>query len=106
ESFDEALRLKPDYHDARYNRGLTQLLLGALAEGWRDYEWRPTGPHRRIGMPSLPAPLWSGQSLAGQRIIVLAEQGMGDTIQFARYLRLLRVIARDLFFHVRPSMVR
>jgi tetratricopeptide (TPR) repeat protein len=105
-SFAEALRLKPDYHDARYNRGLTLLLLGSFAEGWRDYEWRATGSHRCVGYPPLPAPIWSGQALAGKRIIVLSEQGLGDTIQFARYLPLLRTIARDLFFYTRPSMVQ
>jgi len=107
-SFTDALRLDPDHFDARYNRGLTLLLLGALPEGWRDYEWRPSGPHRHVGYPALPAPIWSGESLAGKRVLVLSEQGMGDTIQFARYLPPLRSIAREVFFYAyaRSSMLR
>jgi tetratricopeptide (TPR) repeat protein len=106
DDFTRSLRMKPGYADARYNRGMTHLLLGSFPEGWRDYEYRPSGPHMLLGMPHLPAPVWSGEGLAGNRIIVLAEQGLGDTIQFARYLPLLRPIARDVFFYTRPLLLR
>ena len=84
--FREAIRRDPDSAEAHWNLSLALLLLGEFPEGWREYQWRWrrdsfTSPRRGFG-----APLWDGSPLAGRRILVHGEQGLGDTIQFLRYL--------------------
>ncbi len=85
-SYDEAIRLAPDYAQAQYNKGLCLLQLGRFAEGWPLAEWR-----RRLQQPlgarKIPAPLWQGtEGLDGRRLLVHSEQGLGDTLQFSRYV--------------------
>ena len=77
-----------------YNLALTQLRLGQWAEGWRNYEarWRFREVHRqprRFDRPRLTCAMLSGESLSGQRVLLHAEQGLGDTIQFCRYATLV-----------------
>ncbi|HEY2134649.1 MAG TPA: tetratricopeptide repeat protein [Xanthobacteraceae bacterium] len=86
-SYAEAVRLKPEMVDARWNRAFLLLLMGQFAEGWREHEWR----WRRKEQPprSYPLPLWQGEDLAGRTILLHAEQGIGDTLQFLRYAPLV-----------------
>ncbi|HET7731223.1 MAG TPA: SEC-C metal-binding domain-containing protein [Usitatibacter sp.] len=110
-SFERAIALAPGVADAHFNRSLALLLLGRYAEGWAEYEWRTRLPgyadyaHHDFGMPR-----WRGEPLAGRRLLVHAEQGHGDTIQFARFLAPLaaRGVAIDLFCHppLRPLLAR
>jgi hypothetical protein len=90
-SYDRAVALNPGYADAQYNRALTQLLLGDFENGWRGYEWRCKHAHRlRIGEArNFTQPLWLGERpLAGKRLLLHGEGGLGDTIQFCRYATL------------------
>ena len=84
-AYDKALALRPDYPAAMSNRGQCKLLLGRMAEGWPDYESRLQlqGFHEN---PIPDFPEWRGESLSGRTILVYAEQGLGDVIQFSRYL--------------------
>jgi hypothetical protein len=81
---DEALRLRPGFADAHLNRSLALLTQGDLAQGWAEYEWRP-----RTDPTAAPA-RWTGEPLEGRTILIHAEQGIGDTFQFVRYLPLVR----------------
>jgi tetratricopeptide (TPR) repeat protein len=84
----KALTLAPGHRSATWNAALAHLTAGRLTEGWPGYEARfelPGGAGRR----AFPMPLWKGEPLAGKTILVSAEQGLGDSLQFCRYLALL-----------------
>jgi len=85
--FERALALKPDYSPAHWNQSLAQLLLGDFAAGWRNYEWRA---NKELGLRSFSQPLWRGEPLDGARILLHAEQGLGDSLQFLRYLPMVQ----------------
>jgi tetratricopeptide (TPR) repeat protein len=84
-SFERAIVAKPDFASAHWNAALALLRLGRFEEGWREYGWRWS---RNTGIPKRHADklLWDGSDLDGKTLLVHAEQGFGDTIQFARYL--------------------
>ncbi|MFQ5995760.1 MAG: tetratricopeptide repeat protein [Acidiferrobacterales bacterium] len=82
--FEHAIRGRPDFVDAHNNRGLALLALGEFAEGWR--EWR----YGQSGSLDLPQPKWTGEPFVGKTLLVHTEQGFGDTLQFARYLPMVK----------------
>jgi len=86
--YEEALRLQPGRARSRWNRAMCWLSLGEYPRGWPEFEWR----WGLNGMPrrQFPRPAWDGAPLEGRTILLHAEQGMGDTIQFIRYARLVR----------------
>jgi tetratricopeptide (TPR) repeat protein len=87
-AFDQALRLRPDFPEALGNRGMVLLVQGDLEHGWPEYEyrWKCRGFVKR----TLPQPQWDGSPLAGRTILLHAEQGLGDTLQFVRYVPLVK----------------
>ena len=98
-SYDHALAIKPDYAEAFYNRGMARLLGGHYREGWADYEWRWKCADVPIKPPNISAREWQGEDIEGRSILVFIEQGLGDIIQFARYLpHLVQRGARVSFF--------
>lgn len=101
-----ALALSPQDADARWNLGLLLLMTGQWEEGWRHYELRRWIPGQPVVAPF--APLWDGRKLGGEKLLVQAEKGLGDTIQFARYLHLLKAAAGAgaVILECQPSLVR
>jgi hypothetical protein len=106
ESLRKAIALSPDFADAHMNLGLVLLILGRYAEAWPEYEWRT----RRAGYKDYAnfdfgMPRWKGEPLTGKAILVHGEQGLGDTIQCARFLAPLakEASAVDVFCH--PPLV-
>jgi tetratricopeptide (TPR) repeat protein len=83
---ERALALKPDYGDALMNQCLLQLLKGDYVNGWRNYEvrWKVYTPR------TSPQPKWLGGPLNGARIMLHAEQGLGDSLQFLRYVPIVQ----------------
>jgi hypothetical protein len=86
-SYDRALTLKPNLADGHFNAAVCRLLLGDFARGWQQLEWRWDTAQLRTVKRHFPQPLWTGgNDVAGKTILLHAEQGFGDTIQFCRYV--------------------
>jgi predicted O-linked N-acetylglucosamine transferase (SPINDLY family)/ADP-heptose:LPS heptosyltransferase len=103
-SYREAVRLKPDMVDARWNRAFLLLLMGDFAEGWREHEWRWKRKHQPPR--SFPQPQWRGEAPAGRTILLHAEQGIGDTLQFVRYAPLVAAQGARVVLMVQPPLKR
>ncbi len=105
---EHAIGLDPELAAAHWNLGLLALLRGRLAQGWQGNEWRwkvdqlmPGGERQRHTQP-----LWLGeQDPAGKTILLWAEQGLGDTIQMARYAGLLAARGASVMMEVQPPLV-
>ena len=100
---ETAIALQPDFAAAHWNQGVALLLGGDMAAGWEKYEWRKRRFPDSFG--SAPGPHWDGGPLNGRTILVLAEQGLGDTIQFARYLPMLAQRGATVIVECDPSLV-
>jgi Tfp pilus assembly protein PilF len=88
---DLAIQLRADYAEAHWNQAIAYLLKGNFKEGWREYEWRrKTDWHISAYPHKHEKPRWNGKSFAGKRLLVHCEQGLGDSIQFVRYLPLVK----------------
>jgi tetratricopeptide (TPR) repeat protein len=104
-SFGRALALKPDDPSARFALAFLHLTLGEFTLGWPLYEARFDVP--ALGNPArhFSAPRWDGmEPLAGKTLLVHAEQGLGDVIQFCRYMPLLAAQGISVVFEVMPSL--
>ena len=85
-AYRRCLEIAPDHAEGHLNLAMALLAAGDFENGWREYEWRWEGAaearrHRR----HFPMPQWKGEPIAGRSIILHAEQGLGDALQFVRY---------------------
>jgi tetratricopeptide (TPR) repeat protein len=85
DAFRRAIAIAPGFAHAHWNLALALLANGEYHEGWQEYEWRLRLPELGGRAPALPIPRWSGQSLAGKTLLLTAEQGIGDAVQFIRF---------------------
>lgn len=107
-SYDQAINIKPDFADAHWNLSLSQLLTGNFKEGWQEYEWRWKAKNisKNWGFRAFPEPLWLGaQSLQDKTILLYAEQGLGDTMQFCRYASLVAKLGAKVILEVQRPLL-
>ncbi|MEO8037154.1 MAG: tetratricopeptide repeat protein [Betaproteobacteria bacterium] len=105
-SFDHAARAGLDTADARFDRSLALLLAGRFAAGFAEYEERfRTTPWADVRQ-DWPAPRWRGEALAGRTLLLWAEQGLGDTLQFVRYAPALAQRGARIVLLVQPALRR
>ncbi|WP_269531336.1 tetratricopeptide repeat protein [Chitinimonas sp. BJYL2] len=106
-SLNASLALSPLDPDAHWNRALCLLQMGRLAEGWAEYEWRwsiSSGGHKARHRN---LPLWLGDyDIRGQTLLVHAEQGFGDTVQFCRYVSSLAEHGISVILQTQDTLVR
>jgi tetratricopeptide (TPR) repeat protein len=95
--YDQAIKIKSDFPDAYWNKSLTQLTLGEFAEGWKNYEYRFEIENAKPQFIDIPR-LESLKNLTNKRVLIWSEQGLGDSIQFCRYIyKILELGAKVTF---------
>ena len=98
-AFRRAIALQPDFEHAHWNLALALLLDGQYAEGWREYESRFALPELGKDRHAFAGPTWDGASPAGKTLLLYTEQGLGDALQFARFVApLARAGARCIVY--------
>lgn len=103
---DAAIRLKPDLAGAHGHLGMIRLAQGDFAAGWREYEWRMQTPELTRSRRDFPQPLWRGEEGQGRTLLIHAEQGLGDTIQFCRFVPLAAARGWRVVLEVPSALVR
>lgn len=98
DSFRRAIALAPDYPEAHMCLATTLLRLGRFAEGWQEYEWRWKSTAIQFRRPPRSQPEWGGEPLQGRTLLVESEQGLGDVLQFVRYVELLQQRGENTVF--------
>ncbi|MBI3836381.1 MAG: glycosyltransferase family protein, partial [Planctomycetia bacterium] len=100
--YEQTLRIEPNHAQAHYNRSRMLLAAGDFSAGWREYEWRLKCSD--LDRQSFAEPRWNGEPLEGRTLLVHAEQGLGDAIQFIRYVRLLTRCGGKIVVEVSKSL--
>jgi FkbM family methyltransferase len=102
--FEDAVRLRPDFADAHLNLGIILLQIGEFRRGFEEYHWR----WKTKQCPDLryTQALWAGENLNGKVILLTAEQGFGDTIQFARYAPMVAARGGEVIIACQKPLLR
>jgi tetratricopeptide (TPR) repeat protein len=105
-NYRKAILLKSDQVEAHHNLGLLLLLKGEFDEGWREYHWRWQTKEGKRYLRSFEQPEWRGEDIKGKKILVHAEQGFGDTLQFVRYMEQLERLGASVIFEAPRPLER
>ena len=105
-AFDRALGLRGSYGEAQLNQAMVRLSIGDFQRGWAQYEARWQTGQMALERRHPDLPLWDGSAGAGRIILLWAEQGMGDTLQFCRYVPLLAERGWRIVLEVQAPLVR
>lgn len=104
QSLRTAVSQRPDYADAHFNLGITLLLAGQFDEGWREYEWRWKQEAKKPHLRGFSQPLWDGGDIEDRVLLLYAEQGLGDTLQFCRFVPAIAAGRRVVIEVQRPLL--
>ncbi len=103
-TFRGALQLQSDFAEVHLDLAMSLLAQGNFADGWREYEWRWRCPG--VPVPQFRQPRWDGSPLAGRTILLVAEQGLGDMIQFVRFAQALKGRSATVLLQCQPELSR
>ncbi len=104
ESFRAALSQRPDYAEAHANLAVALLLAGQFDEGWRQHEWRWKRGTNKPSPRGFSQPLWDGGDIGDRVLLLHAEQGFGDTLQFCRFVPAVAA-GRRVILEVQQALV-
>lgn len=106
-SYERALAVNPAAAETHWNRSLCLLQLGQLEAGWAEYEWRWERSRIKASRRTFAQPLWLGDfSINGKTILLHAEQGLGDTLQFCRYAKTVSKLGAKVVLEVPRELMR
>lgn len=106
-SYERALAANPAAAETHWNESLCLLQMGRLEAGWQKYEWRWERSRIKASRRVFAQPLWLGDfSIDGRTILLHAEQGLGDTLQFCRYAALVSKLGAKVVLEVPPELMR
>ncbi len=105
-AYRDAITLRPEFAQAHWNLAQVLLQCGDFDDGWNEYEWRWrradfTSPHRNFVQP-----VWNGEEIDGRTVLVHAEQGFGDALQFVRYVYMIVERQAKVLLECQPELVR
>jgi tetratricopeptide (TPR) repeat protein len=103
QSYDQALGLEPGFAPAITNRGVVLLTLGDFSAGWAGYVHRAGCPD--FERPRFPGPPWDGAPLEGRTLLIHCEQGLGDTLQFIRYVKMLESRGGEIIVAAQATLI-
>jgi Tfp pilus assembly protein PilF len=99
-----ALGLKPDHADGHLALGQNLLAMGDFEAGWKEYEWRNLTDAGKGTLPKMTSAAWNGMRIPNGRLLMVGDQGYGDTIQFARYIPLIADRCQELILGCSAEM--
>lgn len=106
-NYKQAIALQPGLRIAHRNLSHLYLLLGDYEKGWEKFEWRLRGDDGKVSPGRFSQPLWLGEeSLAGKTILLHSEQGLGDTIQFCRYAKLVADLGAQVILEIQKPLAK
>jgi len=106
ECFDKATGLMPDYAQTYWNKSLLLILTGKYQEGWKLYEWRFKTDSLKGNYYKFPKLAWRGEEdIRGKHLLIYAEQGLGDTIHFCRYLTQISALGAEIILEIPKTLV-
>ena len=104
-AYERAIAIDPECADAHWNLALCRLLLGDFLRGWEGYEWRWKQDQVAKFKRHYPQPLWRGEeSLKGKTLLLYAEQGLGDMLQFCRYASRVADLGARVLLEAPPAL--
>jgi tetratricopeptide (TPR) repeat protein len=101
--YDQAIKIKPDFANTYWNKSLTQLTLGEFESGWKNYEYRFKLENAKSQFTIIPR-LESLKNLANKRVLIWSEQGLGDSIQFCRYIYKIIDLGTKVTFDISKTL--
>lgn len=104
-NFRKSIEIEPSYAEGHANLGYTLLMRGAFEEGWAEYGWRGMSKGSILARRTYDQPAWEGQNVTGKRVYVYPEQGLGDIVQFSRYVPLLKSRGAKVIMELPPFLM-
>jgi tetratricopeptide (TPR) repeat protein len=102
--YDTALEANPNLVEAHFNRSCCLLAQGDFAHGWTEHEWRWRLEGFQEAQRAFPQPRWKGEAVEGKTILLWSEQGLGDVLQFCRYVPMVAARAQVVLDVPRPLL--
>jgi tetratricopeptide (TPR) repeat protein len=104
DNYDKAIALQSDFAAALLNKSIIKLLIGEYEEGWLLYEWRWQTDFKKYSRNFIQ-PLWLGEQIRGKIILIHEEQGLGDFIQFCRYIPMLEALGAKVILETPIELI-